>query len=84
MPDTWLERISDLSEMNDWNGLLDWCRKQTQSEPENADAWNNLGVTYFRLNRPNAAVEAFRQAIQIDPENIVAWTGFVRIYAITN
>jgi cytochrome c-type biogenesis protein CcmH/NrfG len=84
MTDTWLERVSALSEMNDWQGLLNWCRKRTKSEPENADAWNSLGIAYFRLSRHNDAIEAFRQTIRIDPKNAVAWFGVGTVYALTN
>jgi cytochrome c-type biogenesis protein CcmH/NrfG len=52
--------------------------------PENADAWNNLGIAYFRLSRHNDAIEAFRQTIRIDPKNPVAWSGVGTVYALTN
>ena len=33
----WLKRAIALEKMKDWQGLLDWCRKWTKSEPEDAD-----------------------------------------------
>ena len=58
----WLKRAIALETTKDWQGLLEWCRKWTKSEPENADAWNELGIAYNDLNRYNDAIEAYRQA----------------------
>jgi cytochrome c-type biogenesis protein CcmH/NrfG len=84
MSDTWLERVGAHLEMNDWQGMLDCCRKRTKSEPENADAWNNLGISYFRLSRHSDAIEAFQQTIRIDPKNALAWAGVGAVYALNN
>ena len=59
--------------MKDWQGLLDWCRKWTKSEPKNADAWYGLGIAYNKLKRHDDAIEAYRQALHIDPEDADAW-----------
>ncbi|MDO9230492.1 MAG: tetratricopeptide repeat protein [Syntrophales bacterium] len=73
MKDTWLKRVSILFAMNDWPGMLDWCRKWTKSEPENAVAWFSLGWVYDELNRYDDAIEAYRAAIRINPEHFTAW-----------
>ena len=57
MTDTWLERAVALSEMEDWHGLLDWCVDWTKSEPENANAWGNLGDVYSKRKRYAAAID---------------------------
>ena len=64
----WLKRAIALEQMKDWQGMLDWCRKWTKSEPKNADAWYNLGIAYVNLNRYNDAIEAYRQALRINPK----------------
>ena len=69
----WLKRSIALEKREDWQGLLDWCRKWTKNEPKNADAWNNLGIAYGRLKRYDDAIEAFRQALRISSENTAAW-----------
>ncbi len=69
----WSKRAKVLFDMEDWQGLLDWCLKRTKSEPENADAWLYLGVAYSCLNRYNDAIEAFRQVVRIDPEHATSW-----------
>lgn len=39
------------------------------TEPDDADAWYNLGVAYQRLNRPQDASRAFESALRADPEH---------------
>jgi hypothetical protein len=34
----WVMRVIALQKMENWKGLLDWCRMWTKSEPKNADA----------------------------------------------
>jgi Tfp pilus assembly protein PilF len=69
----WLKRATALDQMKDWQGLLDWCRKWTESEPKNDTAWYSLGVAYGKLNRYNNAIEAYRQTLRINPEYAEAW-----------
>lgn len=76
----WLKRSIALEKREDWQGLLDWCRKWTKNEPINADAWNNLGIAYGRLKRYNDAVEALRQALRINPEYAAAWYNLGNAY----
>ena len=47
----WLKRAIALEKLKDWQGLLDWCRNWTKSEPKNAEGWNHLGVAYGNLKR---------------------------------
>ncbi len=73
-PDTgWSKRVDALEAAQDWQGLLEWCRKWTKSEPENVVAWGTLGEAYGRLNRYDDAVEAYRQIIKIAPEFALPW-----------
>jgi len=76
----WLKRATALEQMKDWQGLLDWCRKWTESEPEDADAWNSLGCAYDILKRYNDAIEAFRQALRINPKDVYAWNSLGNAY----
>ena len=77
----WLKRAIALEELKDWQGMLDWCRKWTKSEPKNADAWYSLGIAYGNLNRYNDAIEAYRQALRINPEYAFAWNNLGVAYA---
>jgi len=69
----WLKHATLLENSKDWQGLLDWCRKWTNSEPENANAWFGLGVAYGKLTRYQDAIDAFRQAVRVNPTYARAW-----------
>jgi hypothetical protein len=76
----WLKRSVALEKLKDWQGLIDWCRKWTKSQPENANAWQGLGIGYGRLNRYDVSIEAFRQAIRINPDYVEAWVDLSYVY----
>jgi hypothetical protein len=62
-----------LEEAKDWQGLLEWCRQWTSDEPENAAAWNGLGVASGKLGRYPNALEAFRRAVRVNPTHARSW-----------
>ncbi|MBM4349964.1 MAG: tetratricopeptide repeat protein [Deltaproteobacteria bacterium] len=66
----WLKRAMALEELNDWQRLLDWCRKWPRGQLEEV-CWYLLGETYLKLNRYEDAIEAFRKALH--PEFAEAW-----------
>ena len=76
----WLNRAIILEQKKDWQGMLDWCRKWTKSEPKNAEAWYVLGVTYVHLKRHNDASEAYRQTVRINPKHVHAWYNLGIVY----
>jgi tetratricopeptide (TPR) repeat protein len=80
----WLKRYSALLQMKDWQGLLDWCRKWTKSEPEYATAWFSLGNASSDLNRNDDAIDAYRQALRINPEHVEAWYNLGNAYSRLN
>ena len=49
--------------------------------PDDFPQWNEVGVLYFRLNRMNQAMEAFRKAYTNDPTNISAAKNLADIMA---
>ncbi len=69
----WAKRAIALETKQDWQGMLDWCRRWAKSEPKSGDVWFNLGVAYSCLNRRNDALGAYRQAVLVDPEHGDAW-----------
>jgi len=77
----WLKHANDLEQKKDWRNMIDWCRKWTKSEPNNAVAWVNLGWSYFKLKSDENAAksEALREAMLIDLiKNFDAWSNFVK------
>jgi tetratricopeptide (TPR) repeat protein len=69
----WWKRAIALETAKDWQGLLEWSRKWTTSEPEEVTAWYALGLAYDNLNRYDDAIEAYRQAIRINPRLPGTW-----------
>ena len=76
----WLKRSIALEESKSWQELLDWCRRWAKSEPENAMAWNNLGIIYSDLKRYSDAIDIYRQALRINPELAAAWYNLGNAY----
>jgi len=54
-----------------YRNLLDQAAQSledaVQVKPDFLEAWNNLGVVYTGLNRPEKAISAFQRAAEIDP-----------------
>jgi len=76
----WARRAMDLKTTKDWQGMLDWCRQWTKSEPKSPDVWFNLGIAYGNLGRYNEAVAAYRQAVMTEPAHSDAWYGMGTAY----
>jgi len=43
-------------------------QKAVQAEPDNVNAWNNLGLALRKIGRNEQAVKAYRQAIAVKPD----------------
>lgn len=76
----WSDEAFLLHLSRDWHGLLDLCRKWIKSEPQNADAWEDLGHAYNGLKRYSDAIEAYRQAILLNPEAAHFWRNIGTAY----
>ena len=55
-------------------------RKLTSSNPENANAWNELGRALLEMNQLDAASEALQRAVQKDPSSRSAYNNLGRVY----
>ena len=40
---------------------------------KSAEAYNNIGLTYYGKNEPNKAIEFYEKAIQLDPQLLRAY-----------
>lgn len=69
----WSDRAEAMLKAQDWQGLLAHSRRWTQAEPENEDAWCNLGVAYGFLGRHQDAIAAYREALRLKPDLADAW-----------
>ena len=76
----WWKRSFALQKKKDWQEMLEWDQKWTESEPEDPDAWNDLGHAYEMLDRDNDAIKAYRQAIRVDPKYADGWYNLGDVY----
>ena len=51
-----------------WSAALTYFQKATVKNPDNADAWSEVGYCYSSLGRHQDAIEAYKQAIRIKPD----------------
>lgn len=63
LPVDWIANLPDLTSESS---------KGVKSEPKDADAWNNLGVSYDKLKQYDQAIQAYREALRIQPDNASA------------
>jgi protein O-GlcNAc transferase len=65
-----VERAHDLYERGQWQAALDELKAAIAINPFNGSWLFNLGLTYDALNRPQEAINAYRQALEIEPNDI--------------
>ena len=53
----------------DWNQVVARMGTYTQREPNDADAWNELGHAHRRLGQMQPAFDAYGKALKIDPKH---------------
>lgn len=76
----WLKGSVTLQEASDWDGMLNWCQKWSESEPEDASAWHSLGYRYQILHRYDDAIAAYLQTARINPEDIEGLSCLLFVY----
>jgi tetratricopeptide (TPR) repeat protein len=80
----WLKRAIAFEKKEEWYDMIDWCRKWTEIEPNNAEAWYSLGVAYGKHKVYDDAINAYRQALRIKPEYAEAWNNLGVTYGKIN
>jgi len=58
--------------------------RRTKAEPDNANAWTELGNAYFDANQYEAAISAYRKSLELDPSNPDVWTDMGVMYRRSN
>ncbi len=51
----------------------DRYQKAGKFDPDDADAWNNMGVTYGKAGEYKKAIDCFQKAVELNPEYASAW-----------
>ena len=59
---------------------IDSLKAQTQKNPDDVQAWIQLGHNYFDANLPNDAIAAYEKALAIQPNNADVWTDLGVMY----
>jgi tetratricopeptide (TPR) repeat protein len=54
---------------NDWKQVVDKMGAYTQRQPDDADAWNELGHAHRRLGNMQPAFDAYGTALKINPRH---------------
>jgi len=55
------------------NEAIEACKQAIRINPNNATAYDKLGLAYYNLGLYNDAIEAYKQAIRIDPDLVTAY-----------
>lgn len=58
----------EAGEAQDYEKALKHYKKAVAIDRKFAFAWDNLGITYRRLNRNKEAVEAYKKSLKLDPK----------------
>ena len=66
-----LGRLKQLE--NDHQGAIDIYKVMLDQQPNIGQVWNNLGVAYREIGKPDDAVASFRAAVRFAPEMAEAW-----------
>jgi Flp pilus assembly protein TadD len=66
-------KIAELSNAGNWNVLVLFATEWTRREPENAAAWNQLGIGFGNLRQFDDAHDAAAKAVKLAPGDSLYW-----------
>ena len=55
-------------------------KMETSSHPDNADAWTQLGNSYFDASQFEGAINAYKKSLELEPNNPDVWTDLGVMY----
>jgi len=67
------EEVNELYEYENWPLMVKTAREWCKAEPKNADAWFNVGMASFEMQKFGAALDAFQRAVALSPRWARAW-----------
>jgi cytochrome c-type biogenesis protein CcmH/NrfG len=65
---------------SDKTGMIVALEKETSANPDNYEAWVELGNSYFDSNQYEKSIVAYRKALEIKPDNANVWTDMGVMY----
>jgi cytochrome c-type biogenesis protein CcmH/NrfG len=54
--------------------------RETQANPDNVNAWTELGNAYFDSNQFEKAIQAYQKSLELNPNNANVWTDLGVMY----
>jgi cytochrome c-type biogenesis protein CcmH/NrfG len=54
--------------------------KETRANPQNVEAWIELGNSYFDTNQYEKAINAYQKSLELKPDNANVWTDMGVMY----
>jgi tetratricopeptide (TPR) repeat protein len=66
-------KVQEYKDAHNWNVLVLYAAEWTRKEPDNAQAWKELGGGYLRLRQYDDALEATRKAAMKSPNDAELW-----------
>ena len=76
----WVEKGDSLYHKKDYFSAIDAYTKAIEINPNNDEAWNNLGVISSTFKEYQTAIEFYNEAIKIKPKDDVVWTNLANAY----
>jgi tetratricopeptide (TPR) repeat protein len=86
-PNDWIlqENLAHLQQQSgDTAGAVESLQQVAHLLPQNADAWQGLGMALEAAKRDDEAVAAFQQATRLCPESVVSMNSLAELYAREN
>jgi len=65
---------------SDRAGMIAALEKETSANPNNYEAWVELGNSYFDSDQYEKSIGAYRKALEIKPDNANVWTDMGVMY----
>ena len=62
------------------NDMIRSLEKETSQNPENVEAWTELGNLYFDTNRFQKAIQAYKRSLELNHNNPDVWTDLGVMY----
>ncbi|UCF92863.1 MAG: tetratricopeptide repeat protein [Desulfobacterales bacterium] len=65
---------------SDRAGMIAALENETQRNPQNVEAWTQLGNSYFDNNEYEKSIQAYKKSLELNPKNADVWTDMGVMY----